>query len=169
MTPNILVIGVCAFIPFIIAFVWFHPKVFGGSVWQKVAQLSDTQNAKVIKPWQLLISILLNFFIAFGLFIVTVHSTHILGLLGGDVEALKNSASTMAFLKEHGSNYNTFSHGIGHGLILGFVAFALPILGYAVIFERKSFKYLLINGGFWALSMTIMACVISKWGGTPIF
>lgn len=168
MTPNIFVLVGCSLIPFSIAFIWFHPKVFGGTVWQKVAQLTDAQNAKVIKPWQLLLSILLNLFIAFGLFIVTVHSTHILGLHGGDIEAARNSASTMAFLKEHGSNYNHFSHGIGHGLIMGFFAFALPILGYAVIFERKSFKYLLVNGGFWAISMTIMACVISKWGGVPI-
>lgn len=168
MTPNILVIAACAFIPFVIAFVWFHPKVFGGSVWQQVAQLTDEQNAKAIKPWQLAVSILLNFFIAFGIFIVTVHSTHVLGLHGGDVESVKSSASTMGFLKEYGNNYNTFSHGIGHGLILGFVAFVLPILGYAVIFERKSFKYLLINGGFWAISLTLMACIISKWGGVPI-
>lgn len=168
MTPNILVIGACAFIPFIIAFIWFHPKVFGGSSWQKVANLTDTQNNKTIKPWQLFISILLNFFIAFGLFVVTVHSTHIVGLHGGDLESLKASATSVAFLKEHGQNYVTFTHGIGHGLFLGFVAFVLPILGYAVIFERKSFKYLLVNGGFWALSMTIMACIISKWGGVPV-
>lgn len=168
MTPNILVIGACAFIPFLIAFVWYHPKVFGGATWQQVAQLTDAQNAKAIKPWQLLVSILLNFFIAFGLFVVTVHAGHIVALHGGDMESLRASATSMAFLKEHGNNFNTLSHGITHGLILGFVAFVLPILGYAVIFERKSFKYLLINGGFWAISLTIMACVISRWGGVPV-
>lgn len=168
MTPNMLVIAACALIPFIFAYVWFHPRVFGGSTWQEVAQLTDAQNAKAIKPWQLLLSVLFNFLIAFGLFIVTVHSTHILGMHGGDVEALKNSASSMAFLKEHGNNYTSFTHGIGHGLIMGFVLFVLPILGYAMIFERKSFKYLLINGGFWAISLTLMACIISKWGGVPI-
>lgn len=168
MTPNFLVIAACAFIPFSIAFVWFHPSVFGGETWKAVAQLTDAQNAKAIRPWQLLLTIVLNFFIAFGLFVMTVHGTHILGLHGGDVEAMKNSASTMAFMAEHGSNYVTFSHGIGHGLVLGFVAFVLPILGYAVIFERKSFKYLLVNGGFWAISLTLMACIISRWGGIPI-
>lgn len=168
MTPNFLVIGACAFIPFFIAYAWFHPKVFGGFTWQEVANLTDAQNAVAIKPWQLLLSILFNFFIAFGLFIVTVHSTHILGLHGGDLESVRASATTMAFLKEHGNNYTTFTHGISHGLILGFVTFVLPILGYAVIFERKSFKYLLVNGGFWALSMTLMACIISRWGGIPI-
>ncbi len=168
MTPNFLVLGACAFIPFFIAYAWFHPKVFGGSTWQKVAQLTDAQNAVAIKPWQLLTSILLNFFIAFGLFIVTVHATHIVALHGGDAESLRASASSVAFLKEYGNNYNTLSHGIGHGLVLGFVAFVLPILGYAVIFERKSFKYLLINGGFWAISLTIMACIISRWGGVLV-
>lgn len=49
MLPNIPVLIGCAFIPFIVAFVWFHPKVFGGETWKKVANLTEEQNNKAIK------------------------------------------------------------------------------------------------------------------------
>ena len=168
MLPNFIVLGACAFIPFVIAIVWFHPKAFGGEIWKNVASLSDAQYAKPIKPIQLVLSILLNFMLAFGVFVVTVHGTHVLSLTGPDVDAFKQGTA-LAFMQEYGQNFQTFQHGIGHGLILSFLFFVVPILGYAVIFERKSYKYLLVNGGFWALSLTIMACVISKWGGIPVY
>lgn len=168
MFPNFLVLIGCAFIPFILAYIWFHPNVFGGKVWQDVANLSDEQMSKEVKPWQLLISLFLNFLLAFGVFICTVHQTHVLGITGPDVEAFQGGVA-LAFMEEYGNNFRTFKHGIGHGLVICTVFFVIPILGYAVIFERKRFKYLLVNGGFWAISLTLMSCIISKWGGVPVY
>lgn len=168
MLPNILVLLGCAFIPFVVAFVWFHPKVFGGETWKKVSNLTEEQNNKAIKPIQFGASILLNFLLAFGVFIITVHQTHVLALTGPDVDAFKGGTA-LAFMQEYGENFHTFQHGITHGLFIGLLCFVIPILGYAVIFERKSFKYLLINAGFWGISLILMACVISRWGGVPVY
>lgn len=168
MMPNFLVLIGCAFIPFFVAFIWFHPKVFGGETWKKVANLTDEQNQKQIKPLQLGVSILLNFLLAFGVFLITVHHTHVLALTGPDVDAFKGG-SALAFMQEYGDNFRTWQHGISHGLVIGLFFFVVPILGYAVIFERKSMKYLFVNAGFWGISLVIMACIISKWGGTPVY
>lgn len=167
MWPNFPVLIGCAFIPFLIAYVWFHPKVFGGETWQRIANLTDPQMSKQVNPIQLLLSIFLNFLIAVGLFALTVHATHVLALTGPDPETLKSGVG-LAFMQEYGNNFQSLSHGIGHGLFFGLICFAIPILGYAAIFERKSFKYILVNAGFWGLSMTIMAMIISRWGGIPV-
>jgi len=166
--PNFLVLIGCAFIPFIIASVWFHPKVFGGETWKNVAGLSEAQFQKPVKPLQLGASIILNFLLAFGVFLITVHQTHVLALTGPDIEAFKGGTA-LAFMQEYGDNFRTWQHGISHGLFIGLLFFVIPILGYAVIFERKSMKYLFINAGFWGISLMIMACVISKWGGIPVY
>lgn len=167
MWPNFLVLFGCSFIPFFVAYAWFHPKAFGGEQWKRVANLTDEQNNKVITPLQLGLSILLNFLIAFGIFNATVHATHVLAITGPDANALKSGVG-LAFMEAYGNNFHTLQHGIGHGLFFGLFCFVIPILGYAVIFERKSFKYLLVNAGFWGISLTLMACIISRWGGVPV-
>ena len=168
MTPNFLILFTCAFIPFFVAFIWFHPKCFGGEYWKKVAGLTNEQHNTPIKPIKLAASILLNLLISFGVFIITVHQTHVLALTGPNVDAFK-SGTALAFMQEYGENFHTIQHGITHGLFIGLLCFVIPILGYAVIFERKSVKYLLVNAGFWAISLVLMACVISKWGGVPVY
>lgn len=129
--------------------------------------MTEEQSNKAIKPIQLAVSVLLNFLLAFGVFITTVHQSHVLALTGPDVDAFKGGTA-LAFIQEYGENFHTFQHGITHGLFIGLLLFVIPLLGYAVIFERKGFKYLLVNAGFWAISLVLMACVISKWGGIPV-
>ena len=167
MLPNLPVLIASAFIPFLVAFIWYHPKVFGGTTWATVAGLTLEQNNTPIKPYQLGLSILLNFFIAFGIYNLGVHQSGLFGLVGGDVAALQTGTGA-AFLAEYGHRHLSFGHGMIHGGIQTILCFILPILGYAVIFERKSRKYLFINLGFWILSLALMGGVISRWGGNPI-
>ncbi len=168
MAPNILVIALCALIPFFIGFVWFHPKTFGGDYWKKVSGLTDEQGKKKIKPGLMALTLLLNFFIAFGIFIVTVHGTHILGIVGGNPELLKTGTG-LAFMREYGNNFTNWTHGIGHGLFLGTLAFVVPIIGYVTIFEHKSFRYFLVYTGYWAICLTIMSCIITQYGWIKVY
>lgn len=167
MVPNFLVLLATAFIPFFIAYAWFHPNVFGGDTWQKIANLTEEQNSKAIKPLKLGLSILLNFLIAFGMYNLTVHESGIFGMLGGDIELLK-SGTPKAFLEEFSGRHLSFGHGMVHG-IQGLLLFVLPILGYATIFERKSGKYLMVNLGFWLISLMLMGGVIAQWGWVVVF
>jgi hypothetical protein len=43
------------------------------------------------------------------------------------------------------------------------VMFALPLIGINSLFERKSFKYIAINAGYWIVCLTIMGSIISGW------
>ena len=164
MVPNILVIAGTALIPFLVAFAWYHPKAFGGDTWAKLANLTDEQAANPVKPLKLILSILFNFFIALGLYGMCVHQSGVFSLVGGDIDVL-TSGTAAAFMAEYGDNYLTFKHGALHGGIAS-VFLALPILGYNMIFERKSGKYLLVNWGFWLISMILMGGVICQWGAS---
>jgi len=167
MVPNFLVIGASALIPFFVAYAWFHPKVFGGTTWAEVAGLTQAQNDTPIKPYQLGISILLNFFLAFGVYCLAVHESGVFGMVSAD-EAAMSTGTAAAFLAEYGGRHHTFGHGMIHGGIQTVLLFVVPILGYAAIFERKSKKYLFINLGFWIVSLALMGGVISQWGGIPV-
>ena len=166
MLPNFLVIAACAFIPFFIAYAWYHPKVFGGDTWARVAELTEEQNANPIKPLKLGLSILLNFLIAFGMYNFTVHASGVFGLMGANEDLMKIGTAG-AFLKEHGQNFTTFGHGLVHGFAATLL-FIIPIEGYTTIFERKSGKYFLIKVGFWLISLMLMGGVVSAWGWTSI-
>ena len=162
MAPNLLVIFASAFIPFILAFAWFHPKLFGGNTWQTIANLTEEQNNRPVKPIQLVLSIVLNFLIAMALFGMVIHSSAVVGMLGGDVELLKTDV-VKAFMDEYGQTHLHFGHGVLHGGIAA-VFTVFPILGYATIFERKSFKYFWVNALFWFISMMLMGGIICQWG-----
>ena len=163
MIPNIWILIASAFIPFLIASVWFHPKVFGGNNWAKIAGLTDAQINTPIKPYKLGLSVLLNFLLAFGIYNLAVHVSGVFGLVDANLE-LMNSGTSLAFLEEYGQKHRSFRHGMIHGLFPGLLSFILPVLGYAMIFERKSLKYLFVNLGFWLISMVLMGGVICKWG-----
>lgn len=43
------------------------------------------------------------------------------------------------------------------------VGLVLPIMATNALFERKGFKYIMVNWGYWALTMALMGGVLSKW------
>jgi hypothetical protein len=166
MIPNFLVIAACSLIPFLIAFIWYSPSLFGGDNWNKIADIPADKAAVAVKPLKLVLSILLNFLLAFGVFAMTSHDFAMLGLVGGDPELLKTGTGA-AFLAEYGGKFLTPTHGLVHGLV-STIAFALPVVGYATIFERKSAKYFWVNMGFWYISISIMAIILAMYGSMPI-
>ena len=66
-------------------------------------------------------------------------------------------------MDEYGQTHLHFGHGVLHGGIAA-VFTVFPILGYATIFERKSFKYFWVNALFWFISMMLMGGIICQWG-----
>lgn len=52
--------------------------------------------------------------------------------------------------------------GAFYGFLTGFgwIFFAVAVHS---LFERRSWKYILINGGYWAVSFTIMGVILGAW------
>lgn len=163
MAPNFLVLAASAIIPFIFAYIWYHPRLFGGETWKELAGLTDAQHNTPVKPIKLALTLLLNFLIAFGIYNLAVHANGVFGLVGADIEAM-TSGTSKAFLDEYGNNHRSFGHGLIHGAIQSVICFVIPILGYVTIFDKKSTKYFLVNVAYWAISLGLMGGVICKWG-----
>ena len=105
-------------------------------------------------------AIVYAFFIAFILQVITIHQFGALGMVGGDPTLAKPSYE--AFMADYGDNFRTFKHGAFHGFFSG-LFFALPVIGTNALFERRSWKYTLVTGGFWIVCCTIMGAIICGW------
>ena len=58
--------------------------------------------------------------------------------------------------------FHTFKHGAFHGALLA-VFIGLPLLGTNALYEQRSWKYILINVGYWVVSMAIMGGIVNIW------
>lgn len=166
MKANILVILASSLIPFVIATIWFHKSLFGAEKWHSMADMLEEKAASPVKPLKLFLSIILNVFLAIGMYQYSIHETGVFGMVGGEADLMK-TGSAAAFLAEYGGRFHSITHGLAHGL--GATLFyVLPILGYVVIFEKKSAKYFWVFLIYWLISISIMSIVICLWGASPI-
>lgn len=165
MTPNILVLLAAAIIPFLFAYGWFHPSVFGGDKWYDVAKLNGKDRTEVSKI-KLFSTLIFNVLIAFGLYNLCVHSMGAFGMVQADTELLRTGTGA-AFMAEYGQNGLNFGHGAFHGFTTT-LFLIVPVLAYVTIFEKKSLKYFFVYTGYWAISMMLMGGVMSQWGATAL-
>jgi hypothetical protein len=62
--------------------------------------------------------------------------------------------------------FDSFKHGAFHGLLLG-VLVAMPVMITNGLFERKKWKTMLINVGYWIICMVLMAGVLDAMNHSP--
>lgn len=159
MDFNFLAILVAAIVPIFIGFVWYNPKLFG-SAWMREAEMTEEKmkggNMIVIFG----VTLLLSFFLAFFLQSLTNHQFGAFSLMGGDPTLAK--PSYQAFMNDYATAFRTFKHGALHGFIAGLFMF-LPIIAINALFERKSWKYIFINGGYWMVSLMAMGAIVCGW------
>jgi hypothetical protein len=161
MTPNILVILGASLVPFLFAMIWFQKNLFGGTNWNRIAEIPETKTSPV-SLLKLGLSLVFNVIIALGVFQFSIHELAVFGMVGGDPELLATGTAA-AFMAEYGGDFHTWTHGLAHGLGVA-IFFALPVLGYVTIFEKKSWKYFLVYLGFWSICLVLMSIIICLWG-----
>lgn len=169
MLPNITTLIICAFIPLVVRYAWYHPILFGSDRWSTAAT-GDYQGRAVglrSKGWSISISLLLNFLVAFGLYKVVLHQAHVIGMTGGDLETIKTGV-TAAFMQVYGHTHQHFHYGVLHALALTLLCFFIPVVGYAVVYEFRSRSYFLISLSFWAINLSMMGGFISAFGTVTI-
>lgn len=173
MEVNWLVQIFAALIPLLIGFVWYNPKTFGNA-WMKGADVTEEKmkgaNMPVIFGLTFVFSLLLSLcyksfadhWVAFQTFFRPV-AEHGMGVdastpFGTELKGL---------IDAYGVRYTSWRHGAVHGLIMS-IMFILPVIAVNALFERRGFKYIMINWGFWAVSIMIMWAIVSHFSGSPM-
>lgn len=165
MPVNWIAVLLAGLIPTIIGFVWYHPKVFG-TAWMNASGMTPEKaqgaNMMLIMGLGLFFSLLL----AAALIPMVIHQVHIYSTLMSD-PSLRDAKSKLGmyvadFMNQYGGNFRTFKHGVLHG-VLGGLLVIFPVIAVNALYERKSWKYIFINVGFWTLCMGLMGGLISGW------
>ena len=156
---NYIALFVAALIPLITGFIWYNPKLFGKS-WMKESALTEEQMKSFNMPLVFGITYILSFFVAFAMQVITIHQFGALGMVGGDATLAKPSFA--AFMADYGMAFRSFGHGALHAIII-VVMLVFPVIAINGMFERKSWKYIFINTGYWLLTLVLMGGIICGW------
>lgn len=167
MQVNWLVQILAALIPLILGFVWYNPKVFG-KAWMKGADITEEKmkgaNMALIFGLTFVFSLVLSFcykafadhWVAFQAFFrpVIEHG------MGVD-PTTPFGAELKGHIDAYGERYSSWTHGFAHGIIMS-IMLVLPIIAVNALFERRGFKYIMINWGFWTVSIMLMFAVVAQ-------
>lgn len=165
MEFNFLFLALAALVPLVMGFLWYGPLLFQNA-WMKQMGFTEESlkggNMAVI----FILSYVFSFLLAFFLQFITTHQA---GVYSSMVESGSTDLATDAivhfkeFMDAYGSNYRSFGHGALHGAMTG-IFIVLPVLATQAMFERKSFKYVAINAGYWIITIALMGGIVCKWG-----
>jgi len=164
MPTNFYMLYIAAFIPMIVGFIYYHPKVFG-TAWMKTNGFTEES----LKGGNMLIILGLAYFFALLMCMpLTSFVIHQSGVVGSAMSTTEMGvwtpeaiADINAFLAKYGGSFRTFSHGAVHGLILS-IGMALPLIGTNALFERRGAKYIAIHWGYWAITLILMGGLLCQ-------
>ena len=162
MEINFLVIALTALAPLAIGFIWYNPKTFGNA-WMAETGMTPEQgkDMNMLKVFGL--TYVMSLLIAFILQPIVIHQFGVFSILV-DEPGFNDPTSAVGhyfsdFMAKYGNNFRSFKHGALHGTITG-LFLSMPMFTVNALFERKSFKYIAINSGYWIVSLAIMGGII---------
>ncbi len=157
MDINWIPIVLSGLVPMVIGFLWYGP-LFGKAWMQETGMTKEkAQGMNMVKVMSL--ALLMSLFVATALMPIVIHQMGVFSVLqgvNGAEDIYKN------FIKDYSTNFRTFKHGAFHGVLTS-IFIALPVTAMASLWERKSFKYVAINVGFWIVCLAIMGGIICQW------
>lgn len=157
---NFLAVLAAAVSALVVGFVWYNPKVFGNA-WMKAADMTEEKMKGANMGKIFTMALIFAALLALALNMLTIHQMGAWSMIGGE-RTTETLPSFQAFMDDYGNVFRTFKHGALHGVIAG-VFIALPILGTNALFERKGAKYILINSGYWIVTLSLMGGIICAW------
>ena len=157
MQINFIAIVAAAIVPMIVGFIYYHKKVVGNA-WMNVTGMTEEKAREGNMAVIFIVSYILSLLLAYALNNIVIHQNGLFSLFGGDA----SNELYKQVIEATQNDFRTFGHGALHGFMTAIVV-ALPILGTNALFEQKGWKYIWINVGYWALTMTIMGGIICAW------
>ena len=129
---NYLSVVIASVVSFIVGFIWYGPLF--GKLWMKLSNISE-KDAKKAKEKGMAVPMLLNF-------IGTLVTAYVLA----------------AFLQVLGAGTVSGAMAVAFWAWLGFIA-ATTLLG-GVLWENKSWNLFLLNGGYWLVTVEVIAAML---------
>ena len=159
---NWIAIIVAALVPMALGMIYYNPKVVG-TAWMKAAGVTPDAAKTANLPLIYGLCLFFAFLLALSLQSVVIHQmgafSLVLGVDSPEADMVrKNLGPGGAW--EH--QYRTFGHGALHGILIS-IGIVLPVFATNAMFERKSFKYVLINWFYWTMTITVMGGILCAW------
>jgi hypothetical protein len=156
-----LALAISSLIPLVIGFIWYNPKVFGNA-WMQTLGVPQEKLTEGFNPMLVFgLTLILGFFISFLLSGIVIHQMGFFSMLQNHFTEETTQQLFGSVMQTYGNEFRTFKHGASHGAITG-IGLAMPVLCVNALFERKSFKYIAINAGYWIVSFIIMGGFICQ-------
>lgn len=159
---NFLAVALAALIPLVVGFLWYNKKTFGNA-WMKASGVTPETGKGMNMALVFGLTYVFSFLVALTMNFVTIHQFGVMSTLANEPGFGETGSDIMNyfndFMSKYGTNFRTFKHGALHGTITG-IFLALPVIAVNAMFERKGFKYILINAGFWIVCMALMGGVV---------
>lgn len=160
---NFYIFFIAALVPMVIGFIWYGP-LFGKAWMNQMGfteeSLKDTNMVKV-----LILSYILSLVVSFTLLPIVIHQMGVFSTLAGEPGFNEQTGEAFQYFQDFVAKYQdrfrTFKHGAFHGSLMGLL-FITPILGIIALFEKKSSKYVAINGGYWIATLAIMGGLVCQ-------
>jgi len=161
---NLVTTAVAALMPLVMGFIWYGPLLFKNAWMKEVGFTEDSmKGANMALIFGL--SYVLSFLMAFILQTVVIHQFGTQSVLFGEPGFAESTGEAFTYFQDfmttYGDRFRSFGHGALHGAMVG-LFIALPIMGTNAMFERKSFKYVLINVGYWTITLALMGGILCQ-------
>ncbi|MGB0891259.1 MAG: DUF1761 domain-containing protein [Flavobacteriaceae bacterium] len=164
MKFNILMVALAALVPLVMGFIWYGPMLFKNA-WMKEVGFTDESMKGANMGLIFGLSYVLSFLLAFLMQTLVIHQFGASSTLMGEPGFAEGTGEAFTyfqdFMAKYGDRFRTFGHGALHGGLLG-VFIVLPVMGTNALFERKSFKYVAINVGYWIVTLAIMGGILCQ-------
>lgn len=125
---------VAALVPMVVGFLWYGPMLFQNAWMKSIGMTEEKMNSG-------------NMPVIFGL-------AYVMAFI---------MAFFIQYLVRHDPlSLHPFVHGLMHGAMIG-VFTAMPVLVSNSLFERKSTSNIVINVGYWVITMGLMGGLLGAW------
>jgi Protein of unknown function (DUF1761) len=163
---NYLVIFGTAAIPLLVGIIWYNNAFGFGKAWMTEIGKTEEELNRDFNPLKVF-----GFAYLFGLFLtiafmpMTIHQMGFMSMLA-DQPSLKDPNSDLSktvagLMTTYGQEFRTFKHGALHGFMSS-VFLALPVIAVSALFERRTWKYIFIHVGYWAITFAIMGGIVCQ-------
>jgi len=161
---NILIFIGVSLIPLVLGAIWYNPKFGFANAWLKASgitgQYASGANMALVMGLLFLFSLMLS--LALSRYTVHQYGIESLFISNPDFKNPNSEISkyTADFKNKYGAIHRNFGHGAFHGVLAGLL-FALPFIATGALFERRGFKYIAVQVGYWVICCAIMCGILS--------